>query len=139
MRRTGLLKCLQASRALQAAWSIFFVLNTVLLMLAGGTYGYFLQNDFYKDNGAEKKEQITQNLLIRDSDDAMMYFFLFQNLYLEQDDLAGRDFLDDAVQEKMNKHLVDYVNRFSMKNTNFFFLIRENGEDVFKNYYDPQS
>lgn len=139
MRRTGLLKCLQASRALQAAWSIFFVLNTILLMLAGGTYGYFLQNDFYKDNGAEKKEQITQNLLIRDSDDAMMYFFLFQNLYLEQDDLAGRDFLDDAVQEKMNKHLVDYVNRFSMKNTNFFFLIRENGEDVFKNYYDPQS
>ena len=101
MRRTGLLKCLQASRALQAAWSVFFVLNTVLLMLAGGTYGYFLQNDFYKDNGAEKKEQITQNLLIRDSDDAMMYFFLFRNLYLEQDDLAGRDFLDDAVQEKM--------------------------------------
>lgn len=139
MRHSGLLKYLQASRALQTVWSVFFVFNTVVLMLVGGMYGYFLQNGFYKDNGVEKREQITQNLLIRDSDDAMMYFFLFRNLYLEQDDLAGRDFLDAAVQENMNKHLVDYIDRFSIKNTNYFFLIRENGEDVFKNYYDPQS
>ena len=135
MRRAGLLNRLVQKRALQVAWCIFFVLNTVFLIVCAGMFSLFSKNDFYKDNGAVMRSAITQNLLIRDSDDAVLYFFLFTNLYRP----SGTDFQNPENQQQMNKHLTDAINRFSEENTNYFFLIQNQGEDVFKNYTADES
>lgn len=135
MRRAGFFNRLIQNRTLQAVWCVLFALNTVFLIVCVGLLSLFSQNGFYKDNGAEIRNQITQNLLIRDSDDAMMYFFLFSNLYRS----SGTDFQKPENRQQMNKHLSDAIDRFSEENTNYFFLIRNHGEDVFKNYYNEQS
>lgn len=109
------------SRTLRTAFSVLFILNTVVLICASQGLWFLGKNAFYYSDGEVLRSEVTDQLMERRSHDALLY---------EQCRLRYIKTRDPATA----KQLSEYEESFREDNSNFFFFFRKNGVIVSNNY-----
>lgn len=125
MRSTSaILRRAAASSSVRAALSLFFVLNTVFLLCFAQSFAYLSRNGFYADGGEALRESILDDRMKESSHNALLYFHYH--------------LLNISSDESESAYLTEFAEAFSEGNSNFYFVFRENGRDIFSNYTNEQ-
>ena len=83
-------------------------------------FSFLRSNGFYSTGAEALQDQVTDQLMVKSSHDALMYFHYH--------------LLDISNDRTQSDALAAYEQSFRQENSNFFFYFRENGRVIFNNY-----